>query len=101
MGALILPEYNGAACICRQTPLPSECHWSSPSAYDGWLAQRGAKTLYLHTVKQHGINALAVAHALESAEGVEEVIYPGLPGETEASKRKYELARKALSSHCP
>jgi cystathionine gamma-lyase len=42
---------------------------------------------------------LAVARALENAEGVEEVIYPGLPGKTAYSKAKYELAWRMLSPH--
>jgi hypothetical protein len=46
-------------------------------------------------------NKLRFLHALKSAEGVEEVIYLSLPGKTEASKQTYELAQKALSSHCP
>lgn len=50
-------------------------------------------------MKQHGTNALAVARALESAEGVEEVIYPGLPGKTAYSEAKNELAWRMLSPH--
>jgi cystathionine gamma-lyase len=96
MGALILPEYNGA--FADKLRFLQNAIGAVPSAYDCWLAQRGAKTLHLR-MKQHGLNALAVARALESAEGVEEVIYPGLPGKTEASRRKYELAWKVLSSH--
>ena len=69
-----------------------------PSAYDCWLAQRGAKTLHLR-MKQHGRNALAVARALQDSPGVEEVIYPGLPGKTEVSKRRHELAWATLSPH--
>jgi cystathionine gamma-lyase len=50
-------------------------------------------------MKQHGRNALAVARALEDSVGVEEVIYPGLPGKTEVSKRRHERAWAALSPH--
>jgi cystathionine gamma-lyase len=96
MGALILPEDNGG--FADKLRFLQSAIGAVPSAYDSWLAQRGAKTLHLR-MKQHGLNALAVARALQSAEGVEEVIYPGLPGKTEASRRKYELAWKVLSSH--
>jgi len=96
MGALILPEYNGA--LADKLRFLQNAIGAVPSAYDCWLAQRGAKTLHLR-MKQHGLNALAVARALESAEGVEEVIYPGLPGKTEASSRRYDLAWRNLSSH--
>ena len=58
-----------------------------PSAYDCWLAQRGAKTLHLR-MKQHGRNALAVARALEASAGVEEVIYPGLEGKSEVTETR-------------
>lgn len=52
-----------------------------PSPYDSWLAQRGAKTLQLR-MRQHGLNGLAVARALEKAKSrglVRDVVYPGLP----------------------
>jgi len=95
MGALILPESN--ALLADKLRFLQNAIGAVPSAYDSWVAQRGAKTLHLR-MKQHGINALAVAKALESAEGVEEVIYPGLPGKTEASRRKNELAWSVLST---
>ena len=96
MGALILPS--------TQQPLVDKLRFlqnaigAVPSAYDCWLAQRGAKTLHLR-MKQHGRNALAVARALEDSPGVEEVIYPGLPGKTEVSKRRNQLAWSGLSPH--
>jgi len=95
MGALILPESH--SILTDKLRFLQNAIGAVPSAYDSWLAQRGAKTLHLR-MKQHGLNALAVAKALESAEGVEEVIYPGLPGKTEASRRKYELAWRVLSA---
>lgn len=96
MGALIFPESNTE--VAERLRFLQNAIGAVPSPYDCWLAQRGAKTLHLR-MKQHGLNALAVARALESAEGVEEVIYPGLPGKTETSRRKYELAWSVLSSH--
>lgn len=63
-----------------------------PSPYDSWLAQRGAKTLQLR-MRQHGLNALAVARALEKAKSrglVRDVVYPGLP-----SHPRFGIAYKA------
>ncbi|PPQ73504.1 hypothetical protein CVT24_007650 [Panaeolus cyanescens] len=101
MGALILPPHH--AVLADKLRFLQNAIGAVPSAYDSWLAQRGAKTLHLR-MKQHGINALAVARALQAeadvANGaVEEVIYPGLPGRTEASRKKNELAWKSLSPH--
>ena len=96
MGALILPESN--AKFAEKLRFLQNAIGAVPSPFDSWLVQRGLKTLHLR-MKQHGLNALAVARALENTPGVEEVIYPGLPGKTEASRRKYELAWSVLSSH--
>jgi len=96
MGALILPATHTA--LAEKLRFLQNAIGAVPSAYDCWLAQRGAKTLHLR-MKQHGTNALAVARALESADGVEEVIYPGLPGQTTYSRAKYELAWRMLSPH--
>jgi len=96
MGALILPATHTA--LAEKLRFLQNAIGAVPSAYDCWLAQRGAKTLHLR-MKQHGVNALAVARALESADGVEEVIYPGLPGRTMYSRAKYELAWRMLSPH--
>eukprot|EP01095_Lingulamoeba_sp_RSL-Kostka_P005065 TRINITY_DN16428_c0_g1_i1.p1 TRINITY_DN16428_c0_g1~~TRINITY_DN16428_c0_g1_i1.p1 ORF type:complete len:417 (-),score=174.38 TRINITY_DN16428_c0_g1_i1:215-1384(-) len=56
--------------------------------FSSFLAMRGLKTLHVR-MKQHAINAQAVAEFLESHEKVERVIYPGLP-----SHPQYELAQK-------
>lgn len=96
MGALILPSTRLA--LVDQLRFLQNAIGAVPSAYDCWLAQRGAKTLHLR-MKQHGLNALAVARALEDSPGIEEVIYPGLPGKTEVSRRRHELAWNSLSPH--
>ena len=96
MGALILPSTQLA--LVDKLRFLQNAIGAVPSAYDCWLAQRGAKTLHLR-MKQHGRNALAVAKALEDCPGVEEVIYPGLPGKTEVSKRRHQLAWTSLSPH--
>ncbi len=48
-----------------------------PSAFDSWLAHRGAKTLHLRA-REATVNATAVAHALEASPHVIAVNYPGL-----------------------
>ncbi|KAF8198494.1 Cys/Met metabolism PLP-dependent enzyme-domain-containing protein [Pholiota molesta] len=96
MGALILPANQAA--FSEKLRFLQNAIGAVPSAYDCWLAQRGAKTLHLR-MKQHGLNALAVARALESADGVEEVIYPGLPGKTQYARAKNALAWRMLSPH--
>ncbi|KJA15297.1 hypothetical protein HYPSUDRAFT_149327 [Hypholoma sublateritium FD-334 SS-4] len=96
MGALILPAHQAA--FSEKLRFLQNAIGAVPSAYDCWLAQRGAKTLHLR-MKQHGLNALAVARALSAEPGVDEVIYPGLPGKTEYSRRKNALAWRMLSPH--
>lgn len=96
MGALILPSTR--LPLFEKLRFLQNAIGAVPSPYDCWLAQRGAKTLHLR-MKQHGLNALAVARALQDSPGVEEVIYPGLPGKTDASKRKHQLAWNVLSPH--
>ncbi|KAF5324200.1 hypothetical protein D9619_011156 [Psilocybe cf. subviscida] len=104
MGALILPEPTSS----NQPELADKLRFlqnamgAVPSPFDCFLAQRGAKTLALR-MKTHGLNALAVARTLQSladsGEGVDEVVYPGLPGRTEESRRKNKLAWRMLSPH--
>lgn len=48
------------------------------SPFDSWLLIRGVETLHLR-VKQHCINAQAVAEYLETHPLVDKVYYPGLP----------------------
>ncbi|MEJ8756022.1 aminotransferase class I/II-fold pyridoxal phosphate-dependent enzyme [Pontibacter sp. H259] len=47
------------------------------SPFESWLAARGLKTLRLR-MKQHCLNALAIAEYLENHQKVEQVWYPGL-----------------------
>jgi methionine-gamma-lyase len=53
------------------------------SPWEAFLALRGLKTLALR-MERHSSNALAVAHALEGAPGVERVRYPGLESHPQA-----------------
>jgi cystathionine beta-lyase len=58
------------------------------SPFDSWLVIRGIETLHLR-IKQHCINAQAVAEFLENHPSVEKVYYPGLP-----SHNNYEIAKQ-------
>ncbi|XP_044169451.1 cystathionine gamma-lyase-like [Acropora millepora] len=62
-----------------------------PSPFDCFLANRGLKTLHLR-MRQHQINALAVARFLEKNPRVQRVIYPGLE-----SYPQLELAKKQMT----
>ena len=91
MGAAILPAHQGP--YAEKLRYLQNATGAVPSAYDCWLAQRGAKTLGLR-MKAHGTNALLVARALENSPHVKEVIYPGL-----ATHPRHALAYKSLSPH--
>ncbi len=56
--------------------------------FDSWLVIRGIETLHLR-IKQHCINAQAVAEFLETHPAVEKVFYPGLK-----THFNYEIAKK-------
>lgn len=58
------------------------------SPFDSFLLIRGIETLYLR-IKQHGINAQALAEYLEKHPAVDKVFYPGLP-----SHPGHELAKQ-------
>ncbi|KXN86831.1 Cystathionine gamma-lyase [Leucoagaricus sp. SymC.cos] len=93
MGALILPNTPFHTELASKLRFLQNAIGAVPSAYDSWLAQRGAKTLALR-MKAHGVNALAVAHALKASPLVEEVTYPGL-----ASHPRHHIAWESLSPH--
>lgn len=58
------------------------------SAFDSWIALRGAKTLEVR-VQRAGSNAMAVAKLLEAHPKVDKVIYPGLK-----SHPQHHIAKK-------
>ncbi len=58
------------------------------SPFDSFLLIRGIETLHLR-IKQHGINAQALAEYLENHPAVDKVFYPGLP-----SHPGHELAKQ-------
>lgn len=62
-----------------------------PAPFDCWLTLRGIKTLALR-MRQHEMNAQAVAKFLQEHPRVERVYYPGL-----ASHRDHELAKRQMS----
>lgn len=90
MGVLVTPR----ADLLEKLRFYQNASGAVPSAFDCWLAQRGAKTLALR-MQQHGVNALAVARWLTQQEWVTEVIYPGLEGDSRKAAR--HLAWKQLS----
>ncbi|KAL5490171.1 CYS3 [Sanghuangporus weigelae] len=93
MGALILPAQHTE--LAQRLRFLQNAIGAVPSAFDCWLAQRGAKTLHLR-MRRHGQNALRIARFLESRVGneVKEVIYPGL-----ASHPRNHTAYESLSPH--
>jgi cystathionine gamma-synthase len=62
-----------------------------PGPFDAWLTLRGLKTLALR-MQRHCENARAVAEPLDGHEGVERVLYPGLP-----SHPGHEVAGRQMS----
>lgn len=91
MGAAILPAQHAA--LTERLRYLQNAHGAVPSAFDCWLAHRGAKTLHLR-MKAHGINALKVAQALAKSPYVKDVIYPGL-----VTHPRHEVAYRQLSPH--
>lgn len=63
---------------------------SVPSAFDCFLALRGAKTLHIR-MREHERNATKIATWLESHPKIDRVVYPGLP-----SHPQHELAKKQM-----
>ena len=57
-----------------------------PSPFDCFLANRGLKTLHLR-MRQHEVNAMAVAKFLEQNPRVEKVVYPGMSGRERGGTR--------------
>lgn len=93
MGVLILPAHHAA--IADKLRFLQNAIGAVPSPFDSWLAHRGLKTLHLR-MKAHGVNALAVAKALQSSPWVDEVIYPGLPSHPQTSLAYRSLSQNAL-----
>jgi O-succinylhomoserine sulfhydrylase len=61
------------------------------SPFNAWVLLKGLETLDLR-MRQHGQNALAIAHFLEEHAGVSEVLHPDLP-----SHPQHALAERQMS----
>jgi cystathionine gamma-lyase/cystathionine beta-lyase len=65
--------------------------------FDSWLVLRGIETLPIR-MKQHELNATAIAHFLKTSPAVSRVYYPGLPehtGHKLAAKQMKGFERRA------
>ena len=62
-----------------------------PAPFDCYMAMRGLKTLHVR-MREHAVNAMAVAQYLEAHPLVERVVYPGLP-----SHPQHAIAKKQMS----
>lgn len=88
----------GGVVVCKDEAEDSRirfdymCHFGSVmSPFNGWLFNRGLKTLGLR-MEAHSKNAMAVAEFLEDHHKVDAVYYPGLP-----SFKDYGIAKKQMS----
>lgn len=77
--------------ICNKLRFLQNAIGPVPSPFDCYLANRGLKTLHLR-MRQHEINATAVAKFLEGNSRVEKVMYPGLD-----SYPQHELAKRQMT----
>lgn len=85
-GALVLSD----ADLYQQVRFLQNAVGGVPGPFDSWLVLRGLKTLALR-MRQHTVNALAVARFLESHARVKRVYYPGLD-----SHPQHQLARRQM-----
>ncbi|KAJ7650163.1 Cys/Met metabolism PLP-dependent enzyme-domain-containing protein [Roridomyces roridus] len=90
MGALVLPPFSP---VHEKLQFLQNAHGAVPSAFDCYLAQRGAKTLQLR-MQAAGSSALLLAQTLRDHPAVEEVIYPGL-----STHPRHAVAWASLSPH--
>ena len=89
----------GGVLVTKEQSLGEELAWwancigITGSAFDSYLALRGLKTLPVR-MKQHQINANAVAAFLQQHSAVEQVYFPGLenhPQHALAKKQQYDF----------
>jgi cystathionine beta-lyase/cystathionine gamma-synthase len=89
-------DLSGGAVISRTPELGEKIRdrqynlGATQSPFDCWLLMRGIRTLGVR-MRQHMINAQAVAEYLESHPKVTRVLYPGLP-----SHPDHELAKRQM-----
>jgi cystathionine beta-lyase/cystathionine gamma-synthase len=86
----------GGAVLTSDEPLHEEIRFyqntagAVPGPWDCWLSLRGLKTLAVR-MRQHEVNAKAIAEYLSHHPKVQETIYPGLP-----SHPQHELAKQQM-----
>ncbi|KAF8206323.1 Cys/Met metabolism PLP-dependent enzyme-domain-containing protein [Mycena galopus ATCC 62051] len=90
LGAIVLPPFSP---LLSKLTFLQNAHGAVPSAFDCYLAQRGAKTLQLR-MQAAGTSALLLARTLQAHPAVEAVIYPGL-----ATHPRHSVAWTSLSPH--
>ncbi|KAJ7067024.1 Cys/Met metabolism PLP-dependent enzyme-domain-containing protein [Mycena amicta] len=90
LGGIVLPAHSP---LLSPLTFLQNAHGAVPSAFDCFLAQRGAKTLQLR-MQAAGSSALALAQTLRAHPAVAEVIYPGL-----ATHPRHGVAWRSLSPH--
>ncbi|OMJ20974.1 Cystathionine gamma-lyase [Smittium culicis] len=86
MGAVVLKD----SAVYEKLKFLQNSIGAIPSPFDCYQAHRGLKTLHLR-MRQHEINALAVAKTLSESKHVSKVIYPGLE-----SHPQHNLAKKQM-----
>lgn len=77
-GAVIVGRDTPHAGLASRLAFLQNAVGSVPGPFDCFLALRGLKTLAIR-MERHCGNAMALAEWLQSQEGIERVIYPGLP----------------------
>ncbi|KAJ7714958.1 Cys/Met metabolism PLP-dependent enzyme-domain-containing protein [Mycena maculata] len=90
LGCVVLPAFSP---LLSKLTFLQNAHGAVPSAFDCYLAQRGAKTLQLR-MQASGTSALLLAQTLQKHPAVEQVIYPGL-----ATHARHAVAWASLSPH--
>ena len=84
----------GSKADMRKARLKLDSFGQCLSPFNAWLLLRGVRTLPLR-MRQHGVNALALASFLDEHPQVEWVRYPGLP-----SHPQPDLAQRQLLDGC-
>ncbi|MDP2877082.1 MAG: PLP-dependent aspartate aminotransferase family protein [Holophaga sp.] len=77
-GAVIVGRDTPRADLASRLAFLQNAVGSIPGPFDCFLALRGLKTLAIR-MERHCRNAMTLAEWLQSQEGIERVIYPGLP----------------------
>ncbi len=84
----------GSKADMRKARLKLDSFGQCLSPFNAWLLLRGVRTLPLR-MRQHGVNALALAGFLDEHAQVEWIRYPGLPSHPQS-----DLAQRQLLDGC-